>query len=78
MRTDSTSINYIQEYTAVEDVVQRYLSASSIKELQESLHALANYIPTIDLEQAFHDHLPVNLFQLSTDKEVPMMSFCLT
>ena len=58
--------------------MQKFLSASSTKELQEPLRSLAGHIPSFDLQQASHeayelDRFPVDLLHLSTNKEIPMM-----
>ena len=50
-----TSINCIQkrlESNVVEEIVQKFLSASSAKELHEPLRSLAGHIPSLDLQQA--------------------------
>ena len=78
-----TSINCIQkrlESNEVEEILQKFLSGSSAKELQEPLRSLAGHIPSLDLQQASHeayelDRLPVDLLHLSANKEVPMMSY---
>jgi len=77
-----TSINCIQkrlESNVVEEIVQKFLSASSAKELHEPLRSLAGHIPSLDLQQASReayelDRFPVDLPHLSANKEVPMIS----
>jgi len=77
------SINCIQkrlEPNNIEDVVKNFLSASCAEELAEPIRNLADYIPDIKLNQAFHesyelDHFPVDLHHLATNNEAPMMSY---
>ena len=49
------------------------------EELAEPIRNLADYIPDIELNEAFHesyelDHFPVDLRHLATNNEAPMMS----
>jgi len=58
----------------------KFLSASCAEELGEPIRNLADYIPDIELNQAFHesyelDYFPVNLHHLATNNEAPMMSY---
>jgi len=77
------SINCIQkrlESNNIEDVVKKFLSASCAEELAEPIRNLADYIPDIELNQAFHesyelDHFLVDLHHFATNNEAPMMSY---
>ena len=68
------SINCIQkrlESNNIEDVVKKFLSPSCASELAEPIRNVADYIPDIELNQAFHesyelDHFPVVLHHLAT------------
>ena len=56
----------------------KFLSASCAEELGEPIRNLADYIPDIELNQAFHesyelDYFPVNLHHLATNNEAPMI-----
>jgi len=75
------SINCIQkrfESNNIEDVMNKFLSASCAQELAEPIRNLADYIPDIELNQAFHesyefrlDHFPVDLHHLVTNNDAP-------
>ena len=74
------SINCIQkrlESNNIEDVMNKFLSASCDEELAELIRNLADDIPDIELNQAFHeyelDHFPVDLHHLARNNEAPMI-----
>ena len=76
----NTCIQKRLESNNIEDVVKKYLSESCAEELADPICNLADYIPDIELNEAFHeyyelDHFPLDLHHLATNNKAPMVSY---